>query len=89
VTELEDRLARCFSSIFPALTDAEIRGADVEALIDADSLAAVTLVSLIDQEFGVELDLEILLRLRTFDGVRQYLYEQRLSNLAPQEETVK
>jgi acyl carrier protein len=89
VTELEDRLVRCFSSVFPALTDEEIRGADVELLGDMDSLAGVTLVALIDQEFGVELDLEVLFRLHTFEGVRRYLDEQCLSSLPPQEETVK
>jgi acyl carrier protein len=76
VTELEDRLVRCFSSVFPALTDEEIRGADVELLSDADSLAAVTLVSLIEQEFGVEMDLEDLLRLRTLEAVHRYLQGQ-------------
>ena len=76
MTELEDRLVRCFSLAFPTLTDEEIRGADVEGLSSADSLAAVTLVSLIEQEFGVEMDLESLLRLRTLEAIHGYLQTQ-------------
>jgi len=53
VAELYDRLVRCFSSVFPALTDTDICAADVALLMNTDSLAGVTLVSLIDEEFGL------------------------------------
>jgi len=89
VTELDDRLVRCFLSIFPALTEEEIRTADVNLLSDADSLAGVTLVALIDQEFGVDIDLERLLKLGSFQAVRQYLREQAFSDPSPQEHMVK
>ena len=83
LTELDDRLVRCFSSIFPALTEEEIRAVDVERLDDMDSLAGVTLVSLIGQEFGVEMDMDDLLRLRTFDAVQRYLREIHLPSSLP------
>jgi acyl carrier protein len=73
VSDLEARLALCISSAFPSLTDFETRRADIEQLADVDSLAAVTLVALIDQEFGVYLDLEDLLKLGNFAGLHQYL----------------
>ena len=84
MTELEDRLVRCFASIFPTLADEEIQAADLEPLTGTDSLAGVTLVALIDQEFGVEIDLEGLLALGTFEAVYRYLREQQLSPLSLQ-----
>jgi len=89
VAELDDRLVLCFSSIFPALTEEEIRGSDVALLSDMDSLAGVTLVALIDQEFGVEIDLEDLLRLRSFGAVQRYLCERRVLNLSPKEQIIR
>jgi len=76
VAELGDRLVRCFSSVFPALTQEEIRAVKVATLIDADSLASVTLLSVIDEEFGVQMDLEGLLELDNFQKVEQYLREK-------------
>ncbi|HYZ75239.1 MAG TPA: acyl carrier protein [Chthoniobacterales bacterium] len=76
MTEVDDRLVRCFSSIFPASTDEEIRAIDLERFGDMDSLAGVTLVAVIEQEFGVALELEELLALRSFDAVQRYVNEQ-------------
>ena len=84
-----DRLARCFSSAFPAATEEDIRAADIAAWVDADSLAGVTLVALIDEEFGVDIDLEGLLRLGTFAAVARYLFDQDLANLSSGEQTNK
>jgi len=89
VTELDDRLVRCFSTVFPALTEDQIRVADVDLLSDTDSLAGVTLVALIDQEFSVEMDVEGLLRLRTFESVQQYLHEQLPPSLPRGEKMIK
>jgi acyl carrier protein len=89
VADVDDRLVRCVSSAFPGLTDGEIRTADVEQLVDVDSLAAVTLVALIDQEFGVDLDLEGLIKLGSFAGLCQYLREQPASNESIDTQRVK
>jgi acyl carrier protein len=81
VTESQDRLVRCFSSVFPTLSEAEIRASDVVPLFDLDSLAGVTLVTLIDQEFGVNVDLPDLLELRSFDAISQFLRKRNLSEV--------
>lgn len=74
--DMNDCLLRCFSSVFPTLTPDEIRAADVEQLVETDSLAGVTLLALIDQELGIELSMAELLKLRTFQAVQRYLQEQ-------------
>ena len=89
MADLDDRLVCCISSAFPGLTDREIRTVDVERLADVDSLAAVTLVALIDQEFGVNLDLEDLLKCGNFAELCQYLHDQPASSEAVNTQRVK
>jgi acyl carrier protein len=79
VSEHEDRLVRCFASVFPNLSEREIRSPNVVPLFDVDSLAGVTLVTLIDQEFGVNVELSDLLELESFEAISQYLRERNLS----------
>ena len=79
---LDDRLVRCILSVFPTLTQDEARAAKMEFLMDADSLAAVTLVALIDQEFEVDIDLESLLKLGSFEALQQFV-ASKLSQPCP------
>lgn len=81
MTELHDRLVRCFASAFPTLSEKEILAANVALLSDLDSLAGVTLVTLIHEEFGVDVDLEELLELGTFEAIQEFLREHRSSHL--------
>ncbi len=84
MTESQDRLVRCFSSVFPTLSEGEIRTSNVVPLFDLDSLAGVTLVTLIDQEFGVNVDLPDLLELGSFEAISQFLRKRNPSE-APHE----
>lgn len=73
MSEQDDRLVRCFASVFPTLSEGGIRTSNVVPLFDVDSLAAVTLATLIDQEFGVNVDVPDLLELGSFEAVSQFL----------------
>jgi len=77
--ELDDRLVRCFAAIFPHQTTEEIRAASIGTLPGWDSLATVTLFALIEEEFGIEIDLERLPEL-TFEAIQHYLFQ---FNVAP------
>jgi acyl carrier protein len=79
--EQDDRLVRCFASVFPTLSEGEIRASDVVPLFDLDSLAGVTLVALIDQEFGVNVDLPDLLELGSFEAISKFLRKQNRSEV--------
>ena len=67
------RLARCFSAVFPLLSDQEIASASVETVERWDSVAGVTLATTIEEEFGVELDGDALERLVSFGSILDYL----------------
>ena len=85
MSEQDDRLVRCFACVFPTLSEGEIRACDVVPLFDLDSLAGVTLVTLIDQEFGVNVDLSDLLELGSFEAIEKFLQEKNPSRV-PQPE---
>jgi acyl carrier protein len=80
--ERSDRLLRCFVSVFPTLNEEEIRNSTVAALFELDSFAGVTLVTLIDQEFDVDVDLADLLELGSFEAIEQFLLAKNPSNVA-------
>jgi acyl carrier protein len=74
--ELDDRLARCFASVFPALSPDQIRAASVETVPEWDSLAAVTLIAVLEEEFNTQIDLMEMPELTSYQAVRDYLQKQ-------------
>jgi len=73
MSEQEERLVRCFASVFPSLAPAEIETASAESIAAWDSLAAVTLVAVVEQEFGVSIDPLDLPELSSFEALQTYL----------------
>lgn len=78
--EVADRLVRCFSSVFPDLSTEQICEASVDSLPAWDSLAAVTLVAVIQEEFGLQIDLADLPALTSFATVRNYVRERMVTS---------
>ena len=74
--ELDDRLARCFASVFPALDPNQIRQASVDTVPAWDSLAAVTLIAILEQEFDTQIDLMEMSELTSYQAVHDYLQRQ-------------
>lgn len=74
--ERDNRLVRCFLSVFPTLTPEEARAASTESLEAWDSLTGVTLVALVEQEFGMTIDLLDLPGL-SFKAFQTYIDQHR------------
>lgn len=66
------RLMRCFESVFPGLTPDEIRASSGENG-SWDSLSLVTLVAVVQEEFGVEISPDELASLDSFSAFGLYL----------------
>ena len=81
MSDQDDRLVRCFASVFPTLSEEEIRASNVVPLFDLDSLAGVTFVTLIDQEFGVNVELPDLLEMGSFEAISQFLRKRNPSEV--------
>ena len=75
MSELEARLDRCFALVFPDVPDAAIRSASVDTLPAGDSLAGVTLLAVLDEEFGVQVDPTLLPDLTSYAAVLDHLRE--------------
>jgi acyl carrier protein len=74
-TERAELLVRCFSSVFPALTSEEICTASSDVPGLWDSLATVTLVAVVQEEFGIQIDQERMPQLHSFAAFLHYIQE--------------
>ncbi len=52
------RLRKCFGGVFPNLNEEQTLQASASGLTQWDSLATVNLLALIEEEFGVSIDLD-------------------------------
>jgi acyl carrier protein len=67
------RLVGCFRTIFPDLSEADILAASQDTVDQWDSVAAITLVNVIEEEFSTEIDYDRLPELDSFNKVFEYL----------------
>ena len=74
---ISQRLNQCFQAIFPNLTEPEIAAASSETVSDWDSVAQVTLISVVEEEFGVVVPEEKYGEMLSFQAWRAYLETPR------------
>ncbi len=80
MVEQTDRLVRCFAAVFPNVPAERIPVASVDNVPDWDSLASVILAAVLEQEFGVQIDLLDLPELTSFNAVQKYLGTHTLTS---------
>jgi hypothetical protein len=73
MTELHQRLGRCFCLVFPDLRGPEVYSASVASLAAWDSMTMIVLVSVIEEEFHVKVAYEDLPDLVSFELFLDYL----------------
>jgi len=73
MTEIHERLMRCFSATFPNLTSEEVRLASPSTVATWDSLASITLVAVMEEEFAIQIEPEDIEHLVSFDSSVDYL----------------
>jgi acyl carrier protein len=73
--ETRSRLIKCFKAVFPALSEAEILLASFTSVADWDSVAAINLLTLVEEEFGIEVPAEDIENLISFALILHYLDE--------------
>jgi serine O-acetyltransferase len=72
-TGLGARLARCFAAVFGELSPEEIPQASISSMPEWDSMASMTLVALIEEEFELRIDAPEIARLTSFAQIMNYL----------------
>ena len=73
--EQEKRLAACFSAVLPELAPEEISQASAESVESWDSVTTVTLLAVLEEEFGISIDVEDPARFDSFKNILTYLQE--------------
>ena len=71
--DLERRLIQCFAIVFPDVPDHEIRQADATSFRGWDSLATVTLINVVEEEFQFQIDVEEIGEFLSFPRFLEYL----------------
>ncbi len=67
------RLMKCFAAVFPDLAAAEIPRATPLSVTAWDSIANVTLLAVVEEEFDVTVDPDDLETLTSFEALLDYL----------------
>jgi acyl carrier protein len=73
MSDYETRLLKCFGAVFPGLSETQLRSANTTRVENWDSVATVTLITLIEEEFNIEVEAEDLEALVSFSSVLEYL----------------
>ena len=74
--ETRERLTKCFEVVFPDLPQDAIAGASTATVAAWDSIAAITLMNVVQDEFGLEIDLDDLADLDSFANLHSYLQKR-------------
>jgi len=69
----EQRLVKVFETVFPDLTLDQIRAASQTTVATWDSVAAITLMNLMEEEFTIEIDFDRAAELASFSEILAYL----------------
>lgn len=73
MNDIAARLTRCFSAVFPSIPEQQIATASLETVDGWDSVAAATLVVTIEEEFGIQFEVEALGNLSSYQSIFDYL----------------
>lgn len=73
--DMQVRLASCFLAVFPDLSLDQVTEASSMSVENWDSLAGVTLLSVVEEEFGITIEEDDLTRFNSFNGFLTYLQE--------------
>jgi acyl carrier protein len=73
MADLESRLTKCFALAFPELDPREISSASTASLASWNSLAGITLIALVEEEFSLNISPDDIPDLISFDLILYYL----------------
>jgi len=71
--DVKSRLIKCFEIVFPDMPAEQIPDATQSTVANWDSIAAITLLNVIEDEFGITMDLEMAGELDSFSKILDYL----------------
>jgi acyl carrier protein len=73
MSELDHKLERCFQAVFPDLPRAELRAATAHGTPGWDSTSLLMLMSVVEEEFSIVVEIEDLEQWTSFAAIAEYL----------------
>lgn len=73
MSSIEERLLSVFQAAFPTASVDELRHADATTLDDWDSMATLTVISLVQEEFDVDIEPDEAVELLSFKKLEEFL----------------
>lgn len=70
---IEEKLISCFSAVMPDLNPSEIPHASAINSANWDSVTTVSLIAVIEDEFGISIEIDDLSHFDSFQGILTYL----------------
>ena len=74
--DTRQKLINCFQVVFPDVPADEIPAASTATVATWDSVAAITMMNVIEDEFRLEMDLDDLADLDSFEKIHAYLLKR-------------
>jgi acyl carrier protein len=71
--QMEEKLISCFSAVMPELSPAEIPHASAATASSWDSVTTVSLIAVLEDEFGISIEIDDLSHFDSFQGILRYL----------------
>ena len=68
MTDAKVQLIRCFQAVFPKLSESEVVHATASNVAAWDSVATVTLAAAVEEEFDIQLDMEEIEKMDSFES---------------------
>jgi acyl carrier protein len=73
MVDLNARLDKCFAAVFPDLTFPNFKAATPESVKGWDSIATITLLTVIGEEFNIQIDLADFPEDISYHGIAKHL----------------
>lgn len=77
--DVESRLLQCFAAAFPTLREDELRRASLASVAEWDSIASITVITLVEEEFQIEVPPDEIENMVSFELIADYLRAQEKS----------
>jgi acyl carrier protein len=71
----EERLVKVFETVFPDMSEGKVRTASQNTVSTWDSVAAITLMNVMEEEFSIEIDFDRAAELSSFPEILAYVKE--------------
>ena len=78
--EQQTRLVNCFLAVFPELSADEASSATSATVANWDSVAGVTLLAVVEEEFNLSLETDDLSQFDSFAGFLRYLRQTEVGD---------